>query len=128
MLDYCHAMKADFVWFDQCINSFSLKRYCQNVGTILSKWISCYAFTIVFVRRRGVVVIIYPYIHSTKSQLSFCVSSNPTRSVSGICTGENLWQWSLLGIRRKCLSSVNPSRKQFISITIVVIGTCFTHV
>ena len=61
--------------------------------------------------RRGVVVITTAQLRSTKSELGFCAGSNPTRSVSDICDGENLWQRPQLEKRRRRLSSVNHSAK-----------------
>ena len=65
------------------------------------------------------MVITTAQLHSSKSELRFCVGSNPAGGGSEICDGENLWQWSRLEIRRKRLSSVNHSTKtihhQFIS-------------
>ena len=40
--------------------------------------------------RSGVVVIAAAQLRSTKSELEFCVGSNPARGVSKICDGENL--------------------------------------
>ena len=61
--------------------------------------------------RHGVVVITTAKFHSTKPELRFYTGSNPTRGVSEICNGENLWRWSRLEIRRKRLSSVNHTTK-----------------
>ena len=58
-----------------------------------------------------VVVITTAQLHSTKSELRFRAGSNPARGVSEICNGENPWQWFLLELRRKRLSSVNHTTK-----------------
>ena len=39
---------------------------------------------------RGVVVITTAQLHSTKPELRFCAGSDPARSVSEICDGEDL--------------------------------------
>ena len=59
-------------------------------------------------RRRGVVVITTAQLHSTRSELRFCAGSNPSRSVSQIRNGEDLWQWSRLEI------TLNTSRRSTI--------------
>ena len=38
-------------------------------------------------------------LHTTNSELRFCLGSNPTRNMSEICDGEDLWPWSRLEIR-----------------------------
>ena len=60
--------------------------------------------------RRGVVVITTAQLHSTKSEIRLCACSDSARSVSDICYGEDLWQWSRLKIKR--LSPVNHAAKQ----------------
>ena len=40
--------------------------------------------------RRSVVVLATAQVHSTKSELRFCVGSNPARGVSEIRDGEDL--------------------------------------
>ena len=49
--------------------------------------------------RRVTVVVTTPQLHWTKPELRFCAGSNPTRGVSEIRGGEDLWQWSLLEIK-----------------------------
>ena len=61
--------------------------------------------------RRGVVVITATQFHLTKPELRSCAGSNPTRGVSEICDGENIWECSRLEIRRKRLSLINHSSK-----------------
>ena len=58
-----------------------------------------------------VEVIPIAQLHLTKSELRFCVGSNPACGVLEICNGKNIWQWSWLEIRRQRLSSANHSAK-----------------
>ena len=60
----------------------------------------------------GVVVITNAQLHSSKSEPRFCVGSNPACSLSKICEGENLWEWSRLEIICKNLSSINHPTKR----------------
>ena len=41
-----------------------------------------------------IVIITTTKLRSTKPKLRFCAVSNPTRGVSEIRNGEDLWQWS----------------------------------
>ena len=43
-----------------------------------------------FLWHSGVVVITTAQFNLTKTQLRFCIGSNPARSVSEICDGQNL--------------------------------------
>ena len=45
---------------------------------------------VLFILRRGVVVITTAQRHLTKTELRFCTGSHPSRGVSEICDGENL--------------------------------------
>lgn len=47
----------------------------------------------------GLAVITTMQLNSTKTELRFCVASNPTCEVWEVFDGENLWQWSYLEIR-----------------------------
>ena len=47
----------------------------------------------------GAIVIITAQLPSRKSELRFWGGSNPSKDVSKICDGEDLWLWSLLEIR-----------------------------
>ena len=40
--------------------------------------------------RRGVAVITTAQLHTTKPELRLCVGSNPARSASEMCNGEDL--------------------------------------
>ena len=82
--------------------------------------------TYIIKRRRGVVVIATAQLHSTKAELKFCTGSNPARDVSEICEGEDLWQWSRLGIRLNTFRRSTIPRKQFIIIIIIGIKTMIT--
>ena len=42
--------------------------------------------------RRGVVAITTAQLYTTKAELRLCADSNPTRVVSDICNGEDIWQ------------------------------------
>ena len=64
----------------------------------------------------GVVVISTAQLHSTKPEVKFCAGSNPTRGVSEICHGEDLWQCSRLKIRLNAFRWSNLPQKQFIII------------
>lgn len=52
-----------------------------------------------------VVFNCYPTVRfdSTKSELKFCVGSNPACGMSGVFDSENNFQWSQLEIGHKCL-------------------------
>ena len=60
------------------------------------------------------MVITTPQLHSTKSELRFCAGSNPSRSLSKIWDGENIWQWSRLEIRLNVYRPSTIPPKQFI--------------
>ena len=47
--------------------------------------------------RCGVAVITTAQVHLTKPELRFCAGSNPTRSISEIRDGKDLWQWFCAG-------------------------------
>ena len=68
--------------------------------------------------RRGVVVITTRQLQSTKPELRFCTGSNPTRGVSEIGDGEDLWQWSRLEIRLTAFRRSTIPEKQFFIIII----------
>ena len=55
----------------------------------------------------------YTQLHSTKSEPWFWAGSNPTSSVSEICNGENLSQWSHLEIRLNAFRWSTILQKQF---------------
>ena len=59
-------------------------------------------------------------LHSIKPEVRFCAGSNPTYSMSEICNGENLWQWSRLEIRLNAPLRSTISQKQFHSSAAVV--------
>ena len=61
------------------------------------------------------MVMTTPQLHSTKPELRFFAGSNPASSVSEICDGEDLWQWSWLEIRLNAFCQTIPE-KQFIII------------
>ena len=84
-----------------------------NDQTINGRWNESEKFLHIKFLCHGVVVITTAQLHSTKSELRFYTGSNPACSVSEICDGENLWQWSWLEIRRKCLLLVNHTTKTF---------------
>ena len=44
-----------------------------------------------FLWRVGVAVLPVAQLHSVKPELKFCVGSDPTRGVSDIRDGEDLW-------------------------------------
>ena len=69
--------------------------------------------------RHGVVVITIAQLHSTKSELRFCAGANHIHGVSDIRDGEDLWQWSRLGIRLNAYGRSIIPQKQFIFITII---------
>ena len=62
------------------------------------------------------MVLATAQVHSTKSELRFCVGSNPTRGVSEIRDGEDLWQWSWLEVRLNVFHPSTVPQKQFIII------------
>ena len=51
-----------------------------------------------------VAVITSEELYSTKPELRFCAGSNPACSMSEICSGGDLWQWSWLELRRNTFS------------------------
>ena len=53
---------------------------------------------VVNVQSRGVVIIAAAQLHLTKSELRFCVGSNPARDLLEIRDDEDLWQWFRLEI------------------------------
>ena len=53
-------------------------------------------------------------LHSTKPELRFSAASNPARSVSEICNGEDLWQFVPTGNKVKRLRRSTIHQKQFI--------------
>ena len=57
------------------------------------------------------MVITTAKLHLTKPEVRFCTGSNPAHRMLEICDGEDLWQWSRLEIRLKCLSPVNHTTK-----------------
>ena len=59
-------------------------------------------------KRCGVVVITTAKLHSTKHEISFCMSEIPD--------GEELWQWSWLEIRLNAIHRSIIPQKQFIII------------
>ena len=62
--------------------------------------------------RGGVVVITTVQLHSTKPDL--CTGSDPTRGVSEIRDGEDVWQWSRLVIRLNAFRRSTIPQKRFI--------------
>ena len=68
----------------------------------------------------GVVVITTTQLHLTKPELRFCSRSNPTRGVSKIRDGEDLWQWSRPEMRLSALRRSSIPQKQFIIIIIII--------
>ena len=62
------------------------------------------------------MVITTAQLYLTKPELRFCAGSNPDRSVSEICNGEDLGQWSQLEIRPNAFRRSTISQKQFIII------------
>ena len=66
--------------------------------------------------RRDEVVITTAQLYSTKPELRFCAGSNPSRGLSEIRDGENLWQWSRLEIRLNAVCRSTIPQKQFIII------------
>ena len=71
--------------------------------------------------RRGAVVITTAQLHSTEPELKFCAGSNPARGVSEIRDGEDLWQWSRLGIRLNAFRRSTIPQKQFTIVIIIII-------
>ena len=69
----------------------------------------------------GVVVITTTQLHLTKPELRFCSRSNPTRGVSKIRDGEDLWQCSRPEMRLSALRRSSIPQKQFIIIIIIII-------
>ena len=57
----------------------------------------------------------------TKPEFRFCASSNPSRGMSEIRGGEDLWQWSRLEIRLSAFRRSTIPQKQFIIIFIIII-------
>ena len=57
-------------------------------------------------------------LYSTKLELIFCADLNPSRAVSEIRDGEDLWQWSWLEIRLNAFCWSTIPQKQFIIIII----------
>ena len=64
------------------------------------------------------MVITTAQLHSTKPKLRFCADSDPAPGVSEICDGEDLSQWSRLGIRLNTFRRLTIPQKQFIIIII----------
>ena len=62
------------------------------------------------------MVITTAQLHSTKAELRLYAGSNPTRGVSEIRDGEDLWQWSRLEIRLNAFRGSTIPHKQFIII------------
>ena len=73
--------------------------------------------------RRGVVVITTAQLHSTNLELRLSAGSNPARSVSEICDGEDLRQWSRQEIRLNVFRRLTIPQKQFFIIIIIIIKT-----
>ena len=67
------------------------------------------------------MVITTAQLHSTKFELGFCAGSNPTRSVSEIRDGEDLWQLSRLEVRLNAFRRSTIPQKQIIIIIIIII-------
>ena len=67
------------------------------------------------------MVITIAQLHSTKPQLKCSTGSNPVNSVSEICDGEDLWEWSRLEIRLNASRRSTLPQKQFIVIIIIII-------
>ena len=65
-------------------------------------------------RRHGVVDITTAQLHGTKPELRLCAGSNPTRGLSEIRDGDDLWQWSWLEIRPNAFGRSTIPQKQFI--------------
>ena len=61
----------------------------------------------------------YCSLHSTKSELRVCASSNPACGVSEICDGEDLWQRSRLDTRLHTFHQSTMPQSQFKSIIII---------
>ena len=81
-----------------------------------------FIYACMFIWHRGVVVIITAQLHLTKPELRFCAGSNPARSVSEICDGEDLWQWSRLEIRLSAFRrSTIPQKQSIIAIKLNLI-------
>ena len=66
------------------------------------------------------MVIATAQLHSTKPKLRFCAGSDPAPGVSEICDGEDLCQWSRLGIRLNAFRRLTIPQKQFIMIIIII--------
>ena len=85
---------------------------------------SCY-FLPSYLWHRGVVVTTTAQLHSTKPELRICAGSTPTRGVSKIRDGEDLWKWSRLELRLNAFRRSTIIQKQFIIIIIIIIIICF---
>ena len=73
----------------------------------------------IWISHRGTVVqwldITTAQLHSTKPEIRFCTGSNPARTMSEICGGEDLWQSSRLEIKlNTCFCQSTIPQKQFI--------------
>ena len=66
-----------------------------------------------------VLVITTAQLHPTKTELRFCIGSNPAWGVSKIRDGEDLWQWLRLYRRLNALLWSTIPQKQFIIIIII---------
>ena len=69
----------------------------------------------------GTVVFTVAQLHSTKSELKFCTSSNTSYGVSEICDSENLWQWFWLEIKINAFRRSIILQKHIITIIIIII-------
>ena len=66
------------------------------------------------------MVITTAQLHSTKPEFKFWAGSSPARGVSGICDGEDLWQWSQLEIKINAFRWSAIPQKHFIIIIIII--------
>ena len=106
----CYQMKTFFNL--RCCNCYTItknsKRHWPNKKGVVVLW------------RRGVVVITTAQLHATKPELRFRTGSNPAHGGLEIRDGEDLWQWSRLGIRLNAFRRSNIPQKQFIIIKVLI--------